>query len=334
MSFWKKSKHSKKDPPRGLASGQSDSPGQSSGGNKPQQAALTPPTMSPSGHLLDRFKWRSRSPSPSLGEECRNITTDQPTAKSTSQSNTAQATHRHPLPNLLSPTAGVNVTAVPSGGHGSPSSSNVQGPSFASVCMPTIRVSHSQSGSITGAAPPSTCVSNIPTSTSQIQTLVKTDVHTVCPQTKPTPAPGVAEPSPYSSVVWAKALDIAKKTLCDNNLPPLDIINLTSQSAEENIEAVVNALNTLQQDEKRKRWKYTWRGKEVIIVENLGKILRCVEKYSRVVDTTLQGSPQVSTLVWAGVRAIMQVRTQYINPVYDITLRQGIFFGVDPLKLY
>ena len=114
--------------------------------------------------------------------------------------------------------------------------------------------------------------------------------------------------SRHSSVVWAKTLEIANKKLSENNLPPLDLSNLTSQSAEENIEAVVEALNTLHQDHKKKKWSYTWRGKEVIIVERLGKILKIVDKYSKVVDTAVQSNPEVSALVWAGVWAIMRVR--------------------------
>ena len=43
-------------------------------------------------------------------------------------------------------------------------------------------------------------------------------------------------------------------------------------------------------------------------MERLGKILRSVEKYSKVVDTAIQTSPQVSALVWAGVWAIMRVK--------------------------
>ncbi|RPB17929.1 hypothetical protein L211DRAFT_431834, partial [Terfezia boudieri ATCC MYA-4762] len=60
--------------------------------------------------------------------------------------------------------------------------------------------------------------------------------------------------------VWAKALELAEKKLNKNNLPPFNLTNLTSQSAEENIEAVVKALNAVQEDDKKKRWSYTWRG--------------------------------------------------------------------------
>ena len=131
-------------------------------------------------------------------------------------------------------------------------------------------------------------------------------MHAVLPQSKPAVS-GTIGPCAHS-IVWAKSLEIANKKLSESNLPPLEVAKLTLQLVGEDIEAVVNAMNTLQQDEKKKRWRYTWRGKEVIIVERLGKILRRVEKYSKVVDIATQINPQVFALVWAGIRAIMQVR--------------------------
>ena len=48
-------------------------------------------------------------------------------------------------------------------------------------------------------------------------------------------------------------------------------------------------------------------------MERLGKILKVVEKYSKVVDIAVQCNPQVSALVWAGVWAIMRVRRYILN---------------------
>ena len=126
-------------------------------------------------------------------------------------------------------------------------------------------------------------------------------------QSEPTPSPDIIENS-SQSMVWAKVLEITKKKLSDNNLKPLDLTDLTSQSAEENIRAVIDALNTLQEDSKNKRWRYPWRGKEVIVVESWGKILKSMEKYSKIVDITIQKAPKVGALVWASVWAIMKVR--------------------------
>ena len=134
--------------------------------------------------------------------------------------------------------------------------------------------------------------------------------------------PDITGPSPHSPAVWTKALEIAEKNLSKHNLPALDLTKLTSQSVEENtgavkesIRAVVKALETLEQDNKKKGWSYTWRGKEVIVVERFGKILKCVANYTKVVDTAIQSNPQVSALVWAGIQAIMQVRI-YLWPAH------------------
>ena len=201
------------------------------------------------------------------------------------------------LPEIQStPVPDIIEAVVPSCAHSSHSSSAVQGPSFVPIASQNFT--------------PPVCAPHT-TPTLQAQTLATTDAHaavSVLPETKSTPVPDITESSPHSAVVWAQALEIAKRKLADNNLPPLDLTKLTSQSAEENIEAVMKALNTLQEDDKKKRWSYTRRGKKVIIVQRLGEILRSGEKYLKIVDIVIQ-SNQLSTFVWAGVRAMMQVST-------------------------
>ena len=102
-------------------------------------------------------------------------------------------------------------------------------------------------------------------------------------------------------------MEIVKTKLPDHGLSPLNVTNLTPQSSGENIKAVVSRLKALQKDGVKKKWKYTWGGKEVIIVQQLGKILKIVEPYSKLVGTAMQSTLQVSALVWAGVEAITRV---------------------------
>ncbi|RPB18346.1 hypothetical protein L211DRAFT_797364, partial [Terfezia boudieri ATCC MYA-4762] len=45
------------------------------------------------------------------------------------------------------------------------------------------------------------------------------------------------------------------------------------------------------------------------------KILKNVGQYTTVVDTAIQSNPQVSALVWAGVRAIMQVALNHVEAI-------------------
>ena len=150
----------------------------------------------------------------------------------------------------------------------------------------------------TAAAPSSICVPQFPTSTPP---LVQIDAQTaVLSQARLSQALDVTAPSSLSSWVWTQALEIVKKKLSDDDLSSLNLINLSSQSAEENIEAVVEALQTSQEYHHNKRLSY-------FIMERLGKILKYVQKYSKVVGTAISSNPEVSALVWAGVLAMIQV---------------------------
>ena len=123
----------------------------------------------------------------------------------------------------------------------------------------------------------------------------------VLPQTKQTPHPSTPEPSSHSSI-WTNALMIAEQKL-SNNKPPLNISHLYPDTAEGNIGSIIEALKDVQGDDKKKRW----------VGERFGKILKCVEKYSKIVDTAIQANPQVAALVWAGIWGIIRVRTCNIS---------------------
>lgn len=154
-------------------------------------------------------------------------------------------------------TARGNVTTVPSGKHGFISSHDVQGLPPTSVnALPTIQVSYSLSKPTVSEkpAPPSASAHHIPASICQVQAPVKVGVHIGEPQTSTS-----VRPDSVSSVVWTKALKVAKKKLSDNTLPLLNLTSLTSRSAEETIQAVITALNILQEGDQKKRWGYTWR---------------------------------------------------------------------------
>ena len=103
---------------------------------------------------------------------------------------------------------------------------------------------------------------------------------------------------------------MAQNKLSENDLPQLDPTKLTSELAGENIDAVVKSLNVLQSDKQKNKWRYTWRGKEVVIAERVGKILRSIEKYSTVVGAAVQCGPPVGAIVWAGIQGIMKVCIQ------------------------
>ena len=261
------------------ASASGSQPAQALVEQRPYQAALPPPTISRRRSILNRLGWKSPSPSPRAPPPPE----VEPYEKTTNQ-------------RIAAPTSS-------SAGHVFPSASAAQAMG-ASTSVPTIRVVFEPTASEGFASPsPGTPHSS----------LTGSDANTAGPPTDPDPI----KPPSQSSVVWAKAVEIAGKKLIENNLPPFDLTDLSAQSQKGDMEAVVKSLKALQEDAEEKRWSYTWRGKEIVIVKRLGEILRSVEKYSEVVSAVAQCAPPVGGLVWASIQGIIRVciyLMPYINP--------------------
>ena len=105
-------------------------------------------------------------------------------------------------------------------------------------------------------------------------------------------------PPPQPPSIWERTLDIAETILRDHGLPALDRTTLGSASSAENIQAVLETLKTAQGEDQKEK---------LIGKDRLQRILRGVEKYTKIVDTAVQHSPEVTALVWAGIRGILQV---------------------------
>lgn len=125
------------------------------------------------------------------------------------------------------------------------------------------------------------------------------------------PRQGAANTSGSPLSLWDLTFQIADKKLSENNLPwpPFDFTKLNSVSAEANIQGLIQALEYNRGVANKKKWRYTWRGKEVIVAERLEKIIRTVGKYTGVVDVAIQHSPEITSLAWASVRFLLQVRS-------------------------
>ena len=111
--------------------------------------------------------------------------------------------------------------------------------------------------------------------------------------------------------LWARSLELVVPKLTDNNVVYLRTLN--SQSLKDNIELVVQALKTLQERDKEKRWRYTrWR-REVIVVECLGEISTFVEIYSKLMKAA---NLELSVIVWDAIWCILRVRISCIVLAY------------------
>ena len=113
--------------------------------------------------------------------------------------------------------------------------------------------------------------------------------------------------------VWERTLDIAETMLRDHGLPPLDGNTLSSTSSAENIQAVLDTLQSAQGEDQKVK---------LIGRDRLRRILRGVEKYTIIVDTAVQHGPEVTALVWAGIRGILQVSIQLLQ--VEIYINSGL----------
>lgn len=101
-----------------------------------------------------------------------------------------------------------------------------------------------------------------------------------------------------SPSLWECTMEIADALLRVHDLPPFDWNTFSSTTSAEDIQSVIQTLKTPPQvnDEKQRLGR-----------QRLRRILRGVEKYTKIVDTAVQHSPEVTALVWAGVRGLLQV---------------------------
>ncbi|KAF8421808.1 hypothetical protein EV426DRAFT_608034, partial [Tirmania nivea] len=127
-------------------------------------------------------------------------------------------------------------------------------------------------------------------------------------KTGPTVAPS------SSAYVWQKTLEIVQESLTKHKLPSPEIGSFQSQSAAENIQSLHAELKAAHQENKNRQWRYKDRqGNEVFWVERLGEILKSVDKYTKIVDSAIQHHPNVTSLVWAGARTILQVALNHVE---------------------
>ena len=278
------------------ASGQSNvqpQPQQPSGGQQSQQAVLNPPAPTRISRLWDRLR---RSPSPSRA----------PSPAPSPSRASSPAPPPPPSPALSPGTQCRNSTTVYSPQSLVVLPSILMRPHSSCSGTTTMQKHNPGSPSPSGVQSSSSMPPNIPT----VRIL-----HPPTPTSAPLLGPNVAiGSSSHSSQVWATTLEIAEKKLSDNSLPPLDISTLTSQPGE-NIRVVVQKLTTLQEENIEKQWSYTRRGKEVRVMERLGKVLKIVDNYSKVVDIAIQSNPQVTALIWSSVRAIIQVALNHVEVI-------------------
>ena len=106
---------------------------------------------------------------------------------------------------------------------------------------------------------------------------------------------------PWYEKQWTTGYDLALKRLSDAQRKQLEDYN------DGSIAAVTEAAKVVKEEAYANRWKPEWKGRAMVVVEQMEKILRKVDKYACIVDIAIQHSPEITALVWGGVRFLLMV---------------------------
>ncbi|RPB25175.1 hypothetical protein L211DRAFT_848057 [Terfezia boudieri ATCC MYA-4762] len=128
-------------------------------------------------------------------------------------------------------------------------------------------------------------------------------------------------PPAISSHLRQRILDVVQESLTKYELPSLELDSFQSQSAAQIVQSLITELETAHRENKDRQWQYKDRqGNEIVGVEHLGNILRGMEKYAKIVDTTIQHHPDITSLVWANARNILQGKQ--LTDICQVALHQ------------
>ena len=93
--------------------------------------------------------------------------------------------------------------------------------------------------------------------------------------------------------IWQRSIALAQEKLKEKNLPLLDLSDPTLKSVADTGSTIGDLKGSIAESASGRRFR---------------KTLKTVDSYAKIVDTAVQSNPAITALVWAGVRAILQVR--------------------------
>lgn len=113
--------------------------------------------------------------------------------------------------------------------------------------------------------------------------------------------------------LWERALEALEKEERAN-------IDLNNTDKLHILQDILTATEEKQRMCLAKRWTYRKGNKEIIIRDQLEKIVRWVDKFKQIGDQVVQYDPSHAALPWAGVRFFLQVRRHQPNLILpDVT---------------
>jgi hypothetical protein len=102
-----------------------------------------------------------------------------------------------------------------------------------------------------------------------------------------------------------EALEPDDRATVSIQLPPTKDISIDAVFDE-----VYTHARALQQRCKIKRWSWNYRGRQVYLFEQVGKVVQLLDRFKAVGDIVANVDPIHVGLPWAGIRFILEVRVQ------------------------
>lgn len=120
------------------------------------------------------------------------------------------------------------------------------------------------------------------------------------------PSTGDSAPPPNTDH-WSHALEKLQRRKPELS-EILNNLKNSSQSGKSIIDQLVLETEKAQQDVAKKQWKVQWKGKEIILREQLEKILKAVQVFQDLGGAAASLDPVHAGLPWAGISFLVQVR--------------------------
>lgn len=135
----------------------------------------------------------------------------------------------------------------------------------------------------------------------------------VVPEALPALPPVIVEPElpkDFWKESWEKARALATEQLseADNEFLDSNIgADADKARAANNFDFLYKTAKDAKDLADKKRYSYTKSGKIYLVSNQIGACLKVFDKYAIVVDACVQHSPQITALVWGGIRLMMKV---------------------------
>lgn len=149
---------------------------------------------------------------------------------------------------------------------------------------------------------------NLPSSTANL-TLPTSEIADSITRPESVPDTGsLGDITPPPRDLWTEALEGLSST-DQETIKRLQPDEATEQPLSKTVQRLSEFITKLQDECKEKRFKFRFKGQDIIMRDVAGKIISWLNKFKEVGDVAVNFDPVHASLPWAGVRFLLQVRS-------------------------